>query len=76
MWCAYFCMGAYKHNVALVNQNRSLYSWGAYFVWVFIINTVTCFQACLFFALWFAFSIIYEGGRVAENGGGLGTPIT
>ena len=34
---AYFCMGAYKHNVVVVIQMGCLYSWGAYFVWVLII---------------------------------------
>ena len=32
MWDAYFCMGAYKHDVVVVTKNGCLYSWGAYFV--------------------------------------------
>ena len=27
MWGAYFCMGAYKHDVVVVIKNGCLYSW-------------------------------------------------
>ena len=31
MWGAYFCMGAYKHDVVVVIKMGAYISWGAYY---------------------------------------------
>ena len=38
MWGAYFCVGAYKHDVVVVTKIGADIHGGAYFVWVAIIQ--------------------------------------